>query len=236
MLTVHTLELGPKENFIYLIEDHASKQAAVVDPAWEIDKIIKLVQQQDLEITEVLLTHTHYDHTNGLSEILDNYDAKVHLSAAEADFWSHSLKQPVLHYEGDTIQLGNTKITVWHTPGHTPGSVCYHLDGHLFTGDTLFVYCCGRCDLDGGNPEQMYHSLKKLVKNIPAATIVHPGHYYAVQPNCTMAEQIAGNPFMHFDEIYKFIHYRNVQHNQERQKPYTAVEKTAFLQEHLLKN
>jgi hydroxyacylglutathione hydrolase len=203
--SIHTLELGQMENFIYIIQDHSSNRAAVVDPAWEVPKVIALAKQQGFQITDILLTHSHYDHTNGLNEILN---AQVHLLEAEAQFWGHELNKPALHHDGDTIQLGKTQIKILHTPGHTPGSACYYLDGHLITGDTLFIFGCGRCDLSGGDPEQMYHSLKKLGSELPAQTVIHPGHNYAPKPTSTMAEQLEGNPFMRFDNLADFVHYR----------------------------
>jgi hydroxyacylglutathione hydrolase len=221
--SIHALELGPMDNFVYMIQDHSSKRAAIVDPAWEMPKVVMLAQHQGFEITDILLTHSHHDHTNGLAEILKTYDAQVHLSKAEAAFWGYQLNKPVLHEDGDTIQLGNTQIEVLHTPGHTPGSVCYYLDGHVITGDTLFVYACGRCDLDGGNAEQMYHSLKKLGSALPPETVIHPGHHYAHSPSSTIGEQLEGNPFMQFDKIADFVDYRLYQHDKQRQTPYSSV-------------
>jgi hydroxyacylglutathione hydrolase len=219
--SIHTLELGQMENFVYLIQDHSSKKVAVVDPAWEVPKVIALAQHQGFQITDVLLTHSHYDHTNGLNELLNIYDAQVHLLEIEAQFWGQQLRNPNLHKDGDIISIGDTKITVLHTPGHTPGSACYSLDGHLMTGDTLFVYGCGRCDLDGSDPEQMYHSLERLATLISNQTVIHPGHHYAKKPSSTLAEQLDGNPFMHFDNKEDFIRYRMYDHN--RETPYSPV-------------
>ena len=151
------------ENFIYLITDVDSRQAAVVDPAWEPDKIIEYASANDIQITDILLTHSHHDHINGVEEVLNKYDSKLHLLKAEADFWQADLVKPELHYGGDTISIGQSSIQVLHTPGHTPGSTCYMLDGDLITGDTLFVFGCGRCDLQGGDPEQMFTTLKKII-------------------------------------------------------------------------
>jgi hydroxyacylglutathione hydrolase len=221
--SIHNLLLGPMENFIYIIQDNSSKKAAVIDPAWDIPEVIALAKQQNLQITDILLTHSHHDHINGLTELLNSYDAQLHLLKAEAQFWGHELKKPSLHHGGDSIQLGKTQIEILHTPGHTPGSACFYLDGHLITGDTLFVFGCGRCDLNGGNPEQMYYTLKKLGAELPANTIIHPGHHYAYKTTSTMVEQLDGNPFMHFDKSADFVHYRMHQHNLERQAPYSAV-------------
>jgi hydroxyacylglutathione hydrolase len=205
--TIHALELGHMQNFIYLIQEHSSKQVAVVDPAWEIPKVVALVEHQGYKITDVLLTHSHYDHTNGLTELLNACDAQVHLLEAEAQFWDHQLDKPKLHQDGDTIQLGKIQIDVLHTPGHTPGSACYCLYEHLITGDTLFVSGCGRCDLNGGDPEQMHYSLKRLAA-LPPQTVIHPGHNYGNKPSSTMAEQLKSNPSMQFDNVTDFVRQR----------------------------
>ena len=220
--TIKALELGPMENFVYLIEDHVSKRAAVVDPAWDVDAIIKQAKDDDVRITDIFLTHSHHDHINGLSEVLDSYDAQLHLLKEEAKFWDSELDQPSLHHGGDVIQLGETEIKILHTPGHTPGSACYQLGDDLITGDTMFVFGCGRCDLDGGDPNVMYDTLKKLGK-LPACTCIHPGHNYADRTVSTMQEQIDGNPFMHFDKADEFVNYRMHEHDRTRSTPYHPV-------------
>ena len=220
--TIKALELGPMENFVYLIEDKASKRAAVVDPAWDVDAIIRRAKEDGVTITDILLTHSHHDHINGINGVLDHYDAQLHLLKAEAQFWGSELEHPSLHHGGDTIQLGDTEIKVLHTPGHTPGSACYQLGDELITGDTMFVFGCGRCDLDGGDPNVMYDTLKKLGK-LPACTCIHPGHNYADRTVSTMQEQIDGNPFMHFDKADEFVNYRMHEHDRTRSTPYHPV-------------
>jgi glyoxylase-like metal-dependent hydrolase (beta-lactamase superfamily II) len=128
-----------------------------------------------------------------------------------------------LHHGGDIIELGETSIRTLHTPGHTPGSACYHVGNNLITGDTLFVFGCGRCDLRGGDPEQMYVTLKDMGERLPADTIIHPGHNYAEVTTSTMEQQLEGNPFMHFDSSDDFTHYRMHYHDQHRDSPYGPV-------------
>lgn len=223
--SIHTLELGPMENFVYLIRDHATGRAAVVDPAWDAPAIVELAEREGLHITDILLTHSHHDHINGIKGVLDRYDAQLHLLKPEADFWGRFPARPTLHHGGDTLRLGDTEIKVLHTPGHTPGSACYHLGDRLITGDTLFVFGCGRCDLPGGNPEQMYRTLKDLTERLPANTGLLPGHNYAIKPTSTLEEQIAGNPFLHFDTVERFTEYRMHYHDKHRHDPYGPVPK-----------
>ncbi len=224
--TITTLELGPMDNFVYLIHDTASHRAAVVDPAWDVDKIIKLARDKDVQITDILLTHSHFDHINGVEQVLEKYDAQVHLLKQEAQFWGHYQGASSAHHGGDIIKLGNTDIAILHTPGHTPGSACYQLANQLITGDTLFVFGCGRCDLDGGDPNVMFDTLRQLGSTLPKDTIIHPGHNYATKPSSSLAEQIVGNPFMHFDDPQAFARYRMHDHDKIRHTPYHPVPKT----------
>ncbi len=223
--SIHALELGPMENFVYLLVDDKSKTAAVIDPAWDVNAIISHANKLDVEITDVLLTHSHHDHINGVEELLTKYDAQVHLLKSEAEFWGAELVKPNLHYGGDQIRLGGTEIEMLHTPGHTPGSTCYRVGNDLITGDTLFVFGCGRCDLHGGNPEEMFTTLKRFKSDLPSNIIIHPGHNYAVQTSSTLQEEVLGNPFMHFTEVDQFVRYRMKVHDQVRNSPYAAQSK-----------
>lgn len=224
---IHSLELGPMANFVYLIEDVATRRAAVVDPAWEVPTIVRCAREQGVTITDVLLTHSHHDHINGIDELLRGCDAQLHLLKSEAQFWGHGLDLPTLHHGGDRILLGNTEIKILHTPGHTPGSACYQLGDDLITGDTLFVFGCGRCDLRGGDPEQMFRTLKDMRENLPEETLIRPGHNYSVAETSTLREQIAGNPFLHFDDLKRFTQYRMHYHDKHREEPYGPVRKGA---------
>lgn len=211
------------DNFIYLIEDSASKCAAVVDPAWDVQKVFAVAEQRELTISDILLTHSHHDHVNGVEQVLEHSDGRLHLLAAEASFWGKHLTKPILHHGGDRILLGDSEIEVLHTPGHTPGSACYLTDGQLLTGDTMFVFGCGRCDLNGGDAELMFDTLRRLRRELPGDTVVHPGHNYAVQTRATMSEQCEGNPFMHFEQRDDFVNFRMQIHGQVRHSPYDAI-------------
>ena len=221
--TIHSMELGPMENFIYLLVDEETQHAAVIDPAWEPQAILDKAKQLGVTITDILLTHSHHDHINGVEAVLNTHDAQLHLLKDEAAFWGAKLSKPTLHHGGDQIRLGKTDIDILHTPGHTPGSACYMIGDDIITGDTLFVFGCGRCDLQGGDPEQMFTTLKRLGSELPGQTIVHPGHNYSEKETCSMNEQTEGNPFMHIDHLDRFVDYRMHQHDKIRNSPYGPV-------------
>lgn len=224
---IEVLELGPMENFIYLITDKKTRRTAVVDPAWDVPAILARARDKDVAISDILLTHSHHDHINGIEGILAQYDAQLHLCRAEAEFWGQYLDLPSLHRGGDIIRLGDTEITVMHTPGHTPGSACYRINNDVISGDTMFVYGCGRCDLRGGDPEQMFETLRHMASELPGNSRILPGHNYSVTPTCTMSEELDGNPFMHFAHKADFIEYRMHVHDKIRHEPYGPVPKDA---------
>ncbi len=217
-----TLELGPMENFVYLLTDRASGRVAVVDPAWDVPAIREAAERHGARITDVLLTHSHNDHVNGVGELLRHHDAEVHLLKDEAEFWQQTGLPVTAHHGGDVIRLGATEITVLHTPGHTPGSACYRTGNDLLTGDTLFVFGCGRCDLKGGDPHTMYETLRRIAA-LPSGLVIRPGHHYAHAHTSTIGEQVEGNPFLHFTDVDRFLYYRMQWHDRHRDSPYGPV-------------
>ena len=224
---IYSFELGPMENFVYLIHDPGSGRAAVVDPAWEITQVIDFARDHGMQLTDILLTHSHQDHVNAVGRVLESFDAAVHLLKPEAEFWGHKEHPLSTHHGGDRIRLGATEIEMLHTPGHTPGSACYRVGDELITGDTLFVFGCGRCDLKGGDPEQMFTTLRRLKDHLPQHIAIRPGHNYSDKPQSTLAEQAEGNPFMQITDRAEFIQYRMVEHDRIRNTPYRAVHRSA---------
>lgn len=219
-MKIQSLQLGDMQNLVYLIEAPDTARAAVVDPAWDVAAILDAAG--DADITDVLVTHWHEDHMNGVDELVEATGAHVHLLAAEADYWGVDKETLVRHRDGDCVQLGGIAIRILHTPGHSPGSACFHADGTLFTGDTLFVYGCGRCDLPGGDARAMHNSLRRLVDCVPMDTVLYPGHDYADKAVTTLAEQILLNPFLHRESPGDFVAFRN-EHNKHRHPPYQPV-------------
>ncbi len=219
-LILRQAEIGPMANFIYMIGCSETREAAVVDPAWDVPAILRMAQDSDLRITRILVTHAHPDHINGLEALLKATDATVHMQSDEteylrkvADFFQMPTEflrkrsanfQPV--GEGDEIKIGALPVTFLHTPGHTPGSQCFLVDGNLVSGDTLFINACGRVDLPGGDPEKMWWSLTHKLAVLDDQIVLYPGHNYAELPKTTMGEQKRNNPYLRYTSMSEFIH------------------------------
>ncbi|MEC7864531.1 MAG: MBL fold metallo-hydrolase [Pseudomonadota bacterium] len=218
--TIKTFDVGPMANIIYIITDNKSKESAIIDPAWDMSEVYKYIGENNLILKKILLTHSHHDHINAIDEILISHDLEIHINKKEKVFWKKEYDSFVINHGGDTIKLGETEIRSLHTPGHTPGSTCYHIGDDLIAGDTLFVFGCGRCDLHGGNPEEMFNTLKDIKMSLDPKTIILPGHNYSIKRESTLQEEIQGNPFMKFNNLNKFIDYRMVLHDKVRRSPY----------------
>ena len=223
--TIKTFDVGPMANIIYIITDNKSKESAIIDPAWDMSEVYKYIGENNLILKKILLTHSHHDHINAIDEILTSYDLEIHINKKEKVFWKKEYDSFVINHGGDTIKLGETEIRSLHTPGHTPGSTCYHIGDDLIAGDTLFVFGCGRCDLHGGNPEEMFNTLKDIKMSLDPKTIILPGHNYSIKRESTLQEEIQGNPFMKFNNLNKFIDYRMVLHDKVRHSPYEPIKR-----------
>ncbi len=216
------VEIGPMQNFVYLVGSKETRQIVVVDPAWDINEILRLAAADDMEITHALVTHTHPDHVGswlrgvhieGVEELLAKTKAKVVVHNAEAEFLKSLSDSDIIKAEsGDKISAGGIAITLIHTPGHTPGSQCFLLEGatpkqpaRLIAGDTLFIGSCGRVDFPGGNAEHMYESLTQKLLQLPDETILFPGHNYSVKKSSTIGEQKSTNPYLQFHSLKAFL-------------------------------
>jgi hydroxyacylglutathione hydrolase len=213
------LELGPMQNFAYLVADPATREAVVIDPAWDIDRIVQIVDRDDLQLKAALITHFHPDHLGGnlmghhvpgAAELLErNLRIKVYVHKSEAEFVGRiaGLSQSdLVRTDGtDEFQLGTRSLRLVHTPGHTPGSQCFLIDGRLISGDTLFIGGCGRVDLPGSDPAQMYDSLVNKLKQLPNDTLLYPGHNYADRPTSTMGDEKRRNLYLRFNRLEDFL-------------------------------
>jgi hydroxyacylglutathione hydrolase len=209
------IEMGPMQNFVYLIGSVETRKVAVVDAAWEIDEILRLAAEDDVEITHAFVTHTHPDHVGGrfagveiegVTELLSKCKAKVVVHKTEAEFLKALSPSDLIKAEsGDKIDVGGLEIQLLHTPGHTPGSQCFLVQNRIVSGDTLFIGACGRVDLPGSNPEQMYYSLTQKLKPLLDDTILFPGHNYSDTPTSTIGEQKQSNPYFQFHSLKQFL-------------------------------
>ncbi|MFN3476601.1 MAG: MBL fold metallo-hydrolase [Candidatus Methylomirabilales bacterium] len=203
-LYLKQMEVGPMANFAYLVGSAETREVAVVDPGWEAEKILKAAEQDGMAITKVLITHTHFDHVHALPELLEKVNAKVYVHKLEAEFLKGLGSDLVKVEGGDEIGIGDVSIQFLHTPGHTPGSQCFLVRGRLISGDTLFIGSCGRCDLPGGDPAEMYRSLMKL-KELDDQVILYPGHNYARKPFSTLGDEKRSNPFLQLTSLSAFL-------------------------------
>ena len=199
------LELGPMQNFIYLLGDPATREAAVIDPGWEVPAILAAAAQADYRLTKVFVTHHHFDHVMGLEELLRTVDLPVYVHREDAPYLKIPRSSLKTLSGGETVHVGQVPLSCLHTPGHTPGSQCLLVHGRLLSGDTLFLGACGRCDLPGGNPAELFESLTRRLEPLADETIVCPGHNYAEVPTATLGEERGRNPFLRAPTLRQFL-------------------------------
>lgn len=206
-LLIKQFEIGPMQNFVYFIGDQNTKQALLVDPAWDIKSLLEEASKAGIAIKGILVTHGHFDHTNGVEELLKNYDIPVYINEAEMDFFKFSWGKENIKKvsSGDKLKIGNVEVQFIHTPGHTPGSQCFLIQNNLVSGDTLFIDACGRCDLPGGNVEEMFDTIYNKLMKMPDNTLIFPGHNYAHITQDLLINQKRTNPYMQYDNLMSFV-------------------------------
>lgn len=199
------LELGPMQNYVYLLGDPESHKAVVIDPGWEPAQILSEIESDGYDLVGAIATHHHFDHVTGLKPLLKAVGMPIYVHSADAqqlDIASDALTPTKDGYE---IKVGKLSLRCLHTPGHTPGSQCLLVDGRLFTGDTLFINACGRWDLPGGDVAKLYDSLNNILKALPEDTVVYPGHNYAPSPTSTIKQEKRSNPFFQPKTLEEFL-------------------------------
>jgi glyoxylase-like metal-dependent hydrolase (beta-lactamase superfamily II) len=181
-MIIKQLETGFMDNFTYIVGCEETRKAMVIDPGPEVDLIEEEARKEDLSIVWIVNTHGHGDHTAGNAELKKRTGAKVVIHTADAE----NVPEPDLRLiDENRLQLGKITFEVIHTPGHTPGGICLYAEGHLFTGDTLFVGDSGRTDLAGGHRPTLGASIRRLMR-FPDDTVVWPGHDYGPTPSSTL--------------------------------------------------
>ena len=212
-LIVEQIEIGPMQNFTYVIGCRRTHEVVIVDPAWDVTNLVEHINNKGYNLTAALATHYHPDHVGGsfgnnevegVAKLMEINPVKVHAHKLEVPglkkVTALSDSDIVSVESGDTLKVGDIEIEFLHTPGHTPGSQCFRVKNTLISGDTLFINGCGRVDLPGSNSEDMYHSMCKLC-SLPDDTLLLPGHNYGHVPNATMGETKQMNTYLRIDDI-----------------------------------
>ena len=187
-------------NFTYLIGDRVTREALIVDPAYRVAELLETLEADDMRPVGVLATHFHADHVGGdlfghniegIAALLDQVNVPIHVQAEEVELVTEKTgvtTDLVAHHSSDIVRVGEIEVELIHTPGHTPGSQCFLVEGRLVSGDTLFLDGCGRTDFPYSDPKQMYESLTQRLAKVPDAAILFPGHRYSPQASRSMRE------------------------------------------------
>ncbi|MFD1884121.1 MBL fold metallo-hydrolase [Paenibacillus wenxiniae] len=209
MFKIETFSLGPLQTNAYLLVAEDSQRAVVIDPGMNPGSLIRRIETLQLEIEAILLTHAHFDHMGGVQELRQLVNSPVYLHDLEAEWMTNAklngsanwpqvtppiTAEPAEHAldEGQKLELIGHTFTVYHTPGHSPGSVSFLCDKHLFSGDVLFRMGVGRTDLTGGSERQLVDSIRTKLYRFADETIVYPGH----GPRTTIGAEKASNPYV----------------------------------------
>jgi hydroxyacylglutathione hydrolase len=189
-------------NFTYIIADERKGEAAIIDPSWDIDKILDVLKKNKWKAKYVINTHSHFDHILGNEQVAEITGANI------IQHESSQVSKHISVSEGDIVNVGDIPIRILHTPGHSVDSMCLIVDGHLvFTGDTLFVGNCGRVDLPGSNAKEMYTSLLEKVAKLDESLIVYPGHDYGPSPTSRIGEEKMTNYVLRPRSMEEFLQF-----------------------------
>ncbi len=215
--------VGQMANLAYLVGSQSTREALLVDPAWSVDSLLDQAETDGMKVVGALVTHYHQDHVGGrimgfdiegVGRLLERHPVPIYVNEHEGDgmrtITGASESDLVRKAGGDSLSLGEVRIRLLHTPGHTPGSQCFLVEergqpGRLVSGDTLFLGSCGRVDLPGSDPEAMYQSLNGTLKALPDETILYPGHLYSAEASGSLGEQKQMNPFLRVASLEQFL-------------------------------
>jgi len=209
-MLIKQLELGADRVFCYILACEETREAVIIDPGGEEEKLLAVLHELGLKPVFIINTHCHPDHTCGNKIIRETTGALI--VRHEAD--EHLLLDPGAQKyfrrqgfpasppadktvrDGDLLEFGKYSLTIIHTPGHSPGSICIYTENNLFTGDSLFVGAAGRVDVPGGDFTTLITSLAEKIAVLPDATIIWPGHDYGDSKTSTVGREKKENPYL----------------------------------------
>ncbi len=209
-MEMEQLRVGSMSVFCYLIWCSRTQKALVIDPAGDEEKIVEYIKKKGLDLKYIVNTHGHGDHTCGNAKVKDLTGAKIVMHKLDDELFNSSKGQKMarawgftpsppadVHVkEGDEIVVSDVSLKVLHTPGHSPGGICLLNEGHVFTGDTLFVGSVGRTDLPGASLGEFMKAIKEKLLTLPQETVVWPGHDYGNKPSSTIGTEMVTNPWL----------------------------------------
>ena len=201
---VMQIAVGQMANFTYIIADEENGEAAVIDPSWDLDKIIQALKKNNWCAKYIINTHTHFDHVLGNEQMAELTGAKI------VQHKNSKLEKDIAVSDGDTIEIGSIRLRVLFTPGHSKDSICLlHEDQFIFTGDTLFVGNCGRVDLPGSDAKEMYDSLFNRLAKLDENLILYPGHNYGPTSVSTIGHEKQTNSVLQSTSKQAFLDLMN---------------------------
>jgi hydroxyacylglutathione hydrolase len=200
-MKIAQIPVGSMLNFSYIVYDEKNSIGTIIDPSWDLEKLLVFLEKNNITAKYIINTHTHFDHILGNDHISEITKAKI----IQHEKSTQKKGRSVVDHEN--ISIGELNLEVLYTPGHSEDSICLIVNKEsIITGDTLFVENCGRVDLPGSNPEKMYDSLSK-VANLDDSLVVYPGHNYGSTPTSTILNEKTNNPMLNFKTKEAFLKY-----------------------------
>jgi glyoxylase-like metal-dependent hydrolase (beta-lactamase superfamily II) len=202
MTKIEQFLVGKMDNFTYVIVDEKNRKSIIVDPSWDLEIIFEFLAKKNLEPLFVINTHSHFDHVLGNDQVVQKTGAKI------IQHKKSPLKKDIEVNDGESIKFGESEIKVIHTPGHSEDSICLNIDDKiLLTGDTLFVGSCGRLDLQGSDPNEMYYTIYNKLINLDGNLIIYPGHHYGNTKSSTLGKEKSSNFVFKFHNRQEFLDF-----------------------------
>jgi hydroxyacylglutathione hydrolase len=204
MVKIEQFLVGQMANFTYIIVDEKNKDSIIVDPSWNLEVIFDFLKKNNLSNTFVINTHSHFDHVYGNDQVVKMTGAKIIQHKASP------LQKDIEVNDGEVIRFGESGIKIIHTPGHSGDSICLVIDNKIIlTGDTLFVGNCGRLDLPGSDPNEMFNSIYNKLINLDDTLVVYPGHHYGNTKTSTLGNEKKSNFVFKFHDRDGFLRFMN---------------------------